>query len=374
MSGLSVAVCGGGPGGVAAAIALRAFGHDPVVYERAPAFGRVGADVNLTSNAVHALDGLGIGDRLRETGGRPTYRISKTWDTGEETSRLALEGVAETAYGAPQLTLHRADLLEALLGPVPPESVHLDMQVTGADVAGDRPRIFFQDGTTIEADLVIAADGIHSVLRTAMFGPDAPRYTGLVSYRSVIPASAVEFEDSQAFIKWWGPDVDREVVTFPLTRGEEIFVFATVRDEEWSEESWTYPGDVHELRALHADWHPDVVHVLAACTETTKSALHVRTPMDTWSVGNATLLGDAAHPMTPFMAQGACMAIEDAVLLARALEGAVPGDLSGHLQRYESARRERTALVQRRSAANDWMKTDEDPQWLYGYDAWTAPL
>jgi salicylate hydroxylase len=374
VTGLRIGICGGGPGGLAAAIALRGFGHTPLVFEQAVAFGRVGADVNLTSNAVHALDGLGIGEGLRAKGGRPTFRISRTWDSGAETSRLPLDGVAERAYGAPQLTFHRADLLDELLRPLPIDSVHLDRRVSGVTLDRNRPTLDFADGAEVDVDLVVAADGIHSVLRAAMFGPDRPHYTGLVSYRSLIPASAVDIDDRLAFVKWWGPDVDREVVTFPLTGGEELFVFATARDDDWADESWTTPGDVRELRELHAGWHPDVVKVLAACTETTKSALHIREPMDTWSVGNATLLGDAAHPMTPFMAQGACMAIEDAVVLARVLDGAEPGDLAEPLRVYEAARRERTALVQRRSAANDWMKNDEDPSWLYGYDAWSVPL
>ena len=213
-------------------------------------------------------------------------------------------------------------------------------------------------------------------MRTALFGQDDPQFTGMVSYRSVVPrASVADLPDIDAFTKWWGPTPDMQIVTFPLTRGEEIFVFATTAQQGWTEEGWTLPGDPDELRAVYKDFHPDARALLAPCTEVTKSALHVREPMDRWSAGRATLLGDAAHPMVPFMAQGACMAIEDAVVLARALEGistveAVPAALA----RYENARRERTASVQRNSLANEWMKEQGNADWVYGYHAWEAAL
>jgi len=163
-------------------------------------------------------------------------------------------------------------------------------------------------------------------------------------------------------------------VVFPLTRGEEIFVFATTPQEGWTEEGWTLPGDVEELRDMYSDFHPEARALLDACSEVTKSALHVREPMERWSAGRATLLGDAAHPMVPFMAQGACMAIEDAVVLARALHGADLDTVPAALRRYENARMERTASIQRNSLANEWMKEQGNADWVYGYHAWEVEL
>ena len=163
-------------------------------------------------------------------------------------------------------------------------------------------------------------------------------------------------------------------MVFPLTRGEEIFVFATTPQEGWTEEGWTLPGDVEELRAMYSDFYPEARALLEACTEVTKSALHVREPMESWSVNRATLLGDAAHPMVPFMAQGACMAIEDAVVLARALEGADLKTVPAALKRYENARKERTASIQRNSLANEGMKEQGNADWVYGYHAWDVAL
>ena len=375
MPGLRIGICGGGVGGLCAALGLRQLGHDPVVFEQAPAFLRIGADVNLTPNAVHGLDRLGVGDVLRRSAARPTHRISRTWDTGEETSRLPMSDAAEERYGAPQLTLHRADLLKALEADVPAENLRLGKQATGLSNDDGQTIIAFADGSSEAVDVVIGADGIHSAIRTALFGVDSPEFTGLVSYRAVIPRSRVaDVPNLDAFTKWWGPTPDVQIVTFPLTHGEEIFVFATTPQEGWTQEGWTLPGDVVELRAAYKDFHAEARVLLDACTEVTKSALHVREPMQHWSANHATLLGDAAHPMVPFMAQGACMAIEDAVVLARSLEGATHETAPQALKVYEAARLERTAEVQRQSLANDWMKKQGNADWLYGYHAWEVDL
>lgn len=375
MTKLSIAVCGGGVGGMAVAIALQAQGHEVAVFEQSRSFGRVGADVNLTPNAVHALDRLGVGDALRASAARPTHRISKTWDTAEETSRLPMSAAAEERYGAPQLTIHRADLLDALEQALAPGSLRLGAKVESVETLAAGAAVRFHGGARQEFDLVIGADGIHSPVRRSVFGPDAPRFTGLVSWRAVFARDrAPDLPDLDAFSKWWGPTPDRQIVTFPLTHGKEIFVFATTAQEGWTEEGWTLPGDIAELRAAYADFHPDARALLAACDSVTRSALHVREPMAHWSAGHVTLLGDAAHPMVPFMAQGACMAIEDAVVLSRALAGKRRADVPAALQAYERARIPRTAEIQRASLANEWLKGKGNADWVYGYQAWTVDL
>ncbi|NIH83703.1 FAD-dependent monooxygenase [Amycolatopsis granulosa] len=367
----TVGIVGGGIGGLAAAIALRRVGIEAVVFEQAPAFGRVGADINLTPNAVRALDGLGVGERLRETAARPRYRISRTWDTGAETSRLPMAGVAERRYGSPQLTMHRADLLAALAEALPGGVVRLGSKLAGLSNQ-DRTRLSFADGTEFQPDVVVGADGIHSVVRTALFGPESPEFTGVVAYRAVVPAERVDVPNLDCFTKWWGPRPDTQIVTFPLNRGRDVFVFATTAQQEWRAESWTAPGDVAELRAVYSGFHPEARALLDACDSVLKSALYVRDPLPAWSAGRHTLLGDACHPMMPFMAQGAGMAVEDAVVLARAL--AEYSDAEVALKAYQAARLDRTRRVQLGSRGNDWLRDSTDADWLYEYDAWTVPL
>lgn len=372
---LKVGICGGGVGGLCAAIALRGLGHEVAVFEQSRQFARVGADINLTPNAVHALDRLGASEALRANAARPTHRISRTWDTAAETSRLPMSSAAEERYGAPQLTVHRADLLTALEALLPEGVLRFGAKVTAVHQSADGATVTLADGTEHAADVVIGADGIHSPVRTALFGPDQPQFTGLVSWRAVFPRDrAPDLPDLDAFTKWWGPTSDRQIVTFPLTHGKEIFVFATHRQEDWAEEGWTLPGDIAELRAHYSDFHHDARALLEACETATRSALHVREPMPEWSMGVISLLGDAAHPMVPFMAQGACMAIEDAVVLARALEGCNAADAPAALKRYEQARIPRTAEVQRSSLANEWLKTQGNADWVYGYQAWSVPV
>ncbi|MBN9411607.1 MAG: FAD-dependent monooxygenase [Burkholderiales bacterium] len=370
-----IGIAGAGIGGLAAAIALARAGHDIVVFEQTKAFGRVGADINLTPNAVRALDGLGVGEAARVTAARPTHRISRLWDSGEETSRLPMGDEAERLYGAPQLTIHRADLLAALTDAFGLERIRLGRRVQSIAEDAEGVTVDFEGGESQRLSALIGADGIHSAVRTAMFGPESPRFTGIVAYRAVVPAAKLEgVPNLQAFTKWWGPNPQSQIVTFPLNRGRDIFIFATTPQDTWHLESWTTQGSVEELREQYADFHPDARALLAACDEVLKTALYERDPMPTWSRGRMTLLGDAAHPMLPFMAQGAGMAIEDAVVLARHLEGVDAAGLPNALARYEVARRERTSRIQLGSRGNQWLREGGNADWVYGYDAWAVPL
>jgi len=373
-----IGINGAGIGGLAAAIGLLRAGFRVRVYEQAAQFARVGADINLTPNAVRALDGLGVGDALRQSAAQPSHRISRTWDSGEETSRLEMARTAQTKYGAPQLTMHRADLLQALEQAVPATSIALGKKLVSFEAPGNAQpgpiRLAFADGTHDDVDVLIGADGIHSTVRKHLLGDEYPDFTGVVAYRAVVPASRLDgVPNLGAFTKWWGPNPETQIVTFPLNLGRDIFIFATTPQDSWRHESWTMPGSVEELRASYSDFHPEARALLAACDTVLKSALYVRDPLPSWSRGNVTLLGDACHPMMPFMAQGAGMAIEDAVVLARYLAD-TPEAPAQALKRYEAARHDRTARVQIGSRGNNWLKEGGNADWVYEYNAWTVPL
>jgi len=376
MSSLKIGIAGGGVGGLAAAIALRQQGHDVTVFEQAKGFSRVGADINLTPNVVRAIDGLGAGPAIRERGARPTFRISRDWDTGKETSRLGMSDIAEQQYGAPQVTIHRADIIHALAEKFPLENIQFDKRIESLSQSDAGVSVRFSDGSEATFDVVVGADGIHSRVRTALFGEESPRFTGVVSFRSVVPTERVKnVPEIEAFTKWWGPNPQSQIVTFPLNQGQETFIFATTGQDSWTEESWTSPGDVNELRGFYKDFHADARALLDACDTTLKSALYEREPLPQWSQGTVTLLGDACHPMLPFMAQGAGMAIEDAVVLGRALAGVgTRAQAAEALRRYEKTRQERTAKIQIGSRGNQWMKGQGNADWVYGYDAWNEPL
>ncbi|TAL77135.1 MAG: salicylate hydroxylase [Burkholderiaceae bacterium] len=370
-----IGISGAGIGGLTAAIALRKLGRQVKVFEQAKQFARVGADINLTPNAVRALDGLGVGEALRETAARPKYRISRDGFTGEETSRLELSAAAESRYGAPQLTMHRADLMTALEAAVPSEYVRLGKRTIQVRDDGDGVTVQFEDGSHEKVDVLIGADGIHSTVRTAMLGKEQPQFTGVVAYRAVVPVEKLGgLPNMDNFTKWWGPNPDVQIVSFPLSRGKDLFIFATTPQGGWELESWTAPGDVGELREIYKDFHPEARALLAACDSVLKSALYIRDPLPTWHKGRMVLLGDACHPMMPFMAQGAGQAIEDAVVLARCLTDPRLADEPSAFKVYQDARLNRTSRIQIGSRGNAWLKDGNNGDWVYAYDAWAVPL
>jgi salicylate hydroxylase len=375
MNKLQIGIVGGGIGGLSLGAALYRQGAKITILEQAPRFTRIGADINLTPNAVKALDGIGLGKMLRSAGARPTHRVSRTWDTGVETSRLAMSDAAESLYGAPQLTLHRADLLDALEAAVPADSMRFGSRVEALQSVRDGAVVSLADGVKMPFDVIVGADGIHSVVRTSMFGQEHPRFTGVVAYRAVIPRERLDLPNLDQFTKWWGPNPQSQIVVFPISAGREIFIFATTAQDEWRHESWTMPGDVDELRSVYAAFHPDARRLLDECDSVFKTALYERDPLSAWSKGVVTLIGDACHPMMPFMAQGAGMAIEDSIVLSRCLTDLAPTiGPQGALQRYESLRLERTSQIQIKSRGNEWLRDGGNADWVYGYDVWTIPL
>lgn len=366
----TIAVLGAGMGGLTAAALLQRRGYAVTVYEQAGAFLRLGAGIQMSPNAMKVLRGLGLEARIRATAFRPRSWTNREWDSGAMKYELPLGDQAEAAFGTPYLLMHRADLHAALLSCVAEGSVALDKKLVGARHAGTGVALQFADGTTAQADALIAADGVHSRIRAHLLGEAAPKFTGRAAYRAVFPAALVAGTLDEC-TKWWGPD--RHIVIYFVTAAkDEVYFVTSLPEPDWTLESWSATGDLDTLRRGFTGFHDQVRAVLAACPKVHKWAIVERDPLPRWSDERMVLLGDACHPMTPYMAQGAAMAMEDAVILARCLDDT--GDLDAAFGRYEATRKARTAQIQLTSHQNSWMRQATDPNWVYAYDPWTVPL
>ena len=375
-SGPSIAIVGAGIGGLAAASLLLKQGYNVTVYEQAQRFARVGAGIQQSPNVMKVHRGLGIEKRLRETAFAPRTSLNRDAITGDTTNEYPLGKDVEDRYGAPFLAMHRGDLHAALADLVPAEHISLNRKLKSIEQDGTKVSLFFEDGERVNVDAVIAADGVHSLIRDYVVGPEQPRFTGRVAYRTTFPVSLLKDVDiGQSRTKWWGPD--RHIVIYYTTakHDEVYFVTSTPEKADWiTRESWSTKGDLGELQDAFKTFHRDVRAVLAAAPEVHKWGIFERDPLPYWTKGRITLLGDACHPMTPYMASGAAMALEDAVILSRALSDAGSGGIEQAFRIYEATRLPRCSDVQAGSSANNWMRNATNPDWLYGYDAWTAPL
>jgi 6-hydroxynicotinate 3-monooxygenase len=370
---LNVAIIGAGMGGLATAAALCRVGIDVTVYEQARQFARLGAGIQVGCNAMKVLRGLGLETRMRSQSFYPRSWNNRDWRTGDVKFDMIFGESAEEKFGAPYLLAHRGDLHAALASAVPDECVRLNHKLVGLDQTADGIRLTFADGTTAVADAVVGADGVHSAVRDILFDTAPVKYTGRIAYRTTYAAARLNGEKIDDCTKWWGED--RHIVIYYVKPDRsEIYLVTSQPEPEFRIESWSAKGNVSELRKAFAGFDRQVEQVLAACPDVHKWAIVDRESLDRWADGKVTLLGDACHPMTPYMAQGAAMAIEDAAVLSRCLDGVERDGVADAFRRFEATRKERTARVQQTSRANTWLSGKTDTDWVYGYDAWTVPL
>ena len=364
------AIIGAGIGGLALAGLLSRQGANVRLYEQAKQFQRIGAGIQMSSNAMRVLRALGLEEHLRARAFEPPAWTHRVWDTGEHLADLDFSD-AEQRYGAPYLLLHRGDLHAAILSAVPAELIAFDRKLAGFERSAAGIELRFADGATALVDALIGADGVHSKVREMILGPEKPRFTGRVAHRTTLRSSLMQGGPLDTCTKWWGPD--RHLVTYPVTRNrDETYFVTSVPDPSWDVESWSTRGDMDEVRRAFAGFHPEAQRVLDASPEVHKWALFERDPLPRWSDGPIVLLGDACHPMMPYMAQGGASALEDAAVLARCV-GEVD-DPAEAFRRYEATRLERTARLQLTSRANTWGKDKSDPTWVYGYDPLQTPI
>jgi salicylate hydroxylase len=343
----NVVVVGGGIGGLFAANALIAHGLKVSVYEQAPSIGEVGAGVFLTPNSVRQLQRVGLGPSVEKRGARVG---SDSRYFRHDGTPIAPVQVTDSSGWNATFGMHRADLVEMLAAALPPEVVHTGHRCSGFEQSDTVARVSFANGATVEDDLVIAADGIHSELRQHVTPPSHPVFHGSVAYRGVIAHQRIPHWPAGSWLMWLGKG--KHFLTFPLRAGELINYVGFVPADEEMKESWSAPGDPDVLRREFEGWDPRIGSLLSQVEATFRWALYDREPLPTWSRGRLTLLGDAAHPMLPHLGQGANQSIEDGMALATILAHASRETAPAALLAYERLRRERVALVQRGAREN----------------------
>ena len=384
---LRIAVIGGGIGGLTAAVALRQAGFEVDVYEQAPELTEVGGGINMAPNATRVLRRLGLTEGLDREGIRPLSTHQRRWQDGRTLQKAPLNPLCEELYGAPHMTIHRADLLSVIAAAFPAEHVHLGHRLVELADKGDSTEARFDNGTRIVADVLVGADGIHSTVRAALFGEEAPAFAGCVAYRGLVPVERIAGLGLELGNQSWvGPG--GHLVHYFVSRGRLLNFVGWTEHDSWNREDWTDRATIARALAAFADWHEQVRTIIAAAETCFIWALFDRDPLPRWSVGRTTLLGDACHPMYPFMGQGAAMAIEDGGTLAACLDAIA--DPAQALRDYERLRLPRVTRLQQMSRANktrfhlhdgpaqqardaEWARAgDRSPdtlRWLYEFDA-----
>lgn len=349
-----VVIIGAGIGGLTAALSLARRGIPVAVYEQAPALGEVGAGVQIGPNATKVLDSLGLMPALEKLAFHPARKEVRIWNTAERFSALDLSAEALARHGAPYLTLHRADLhatlLEALRE-VAPQAVRTGHRLVSLAQDERGVRAAFENGAQAEAAILVGADGIHSAVRQCLFGDGDATYSGLLSWRGLVPMERLPPElSAPVATNWVGPN--GHIVHYPLRGGSVMNINAVVEHPTWpGRQSWNMPGRIADCLRDFTGWHADVRYLLSRIDTPLQWALLHREPLERWTEGRVTLLGDACHSMVPFLAQGASQAIEDGLVLARAI-AARRDDAQGALAAYEQVRKPRAYRVVEGSREN----------------------
>ncbi|MFM0501488.1 FAD-dependent monooxygenase [Paraburkholderia caffeinilytica] len=368
-----IAVIGAGLGGTVAAALLQRNGFDVRLYEQAKVFSRLGAGIHLGPNVMKVMRRLGCEETVDAMGSHPDFWFSRDGKTADTIAQIPLGDYALKTYGARYVTVHRGDFHALMASAVQPGTIDFGKCLKRLENNGSEVRLIFTDGTIETADIVVGADGVNSKVREHLLGAEPPRYTGYVAHRAVFPASLLGDNPYDMCAKWWSED--RHMMAYYVTKERDEYYYVTgVPQAEWPEGVSMMESSRDEMREAFTDFHPDVQSLIDVTPSVTKWPLFERDPLPLWGRGRIVLLGDACHPMKPHMAQGAAMAIEDAAMLTRCLIEMGSADYTGAFALYEANRAERASKVQLVSHNNTWLRSNEDPAWVFAYDVFDVPL
>ncbi|MSP98228.1 MAG: monooxygenase [Betaproteobacteria bacterium] len=391
-----ILIAGGGIGGFTAAVALLQRGFSIEILEKAPQLGEVGAGVQNSPNATRIFNALGLMEEVEKDCNVPQAREVRLWNTGEGPKQPTRNADFVAKYRFPFINMHRADLHRILVDSVKRDRksvIRLGANCVGFEQDADGVTVSLEGGERVRGSAFIAADGIHSVIRRQLFGPSKAKFTGGVAWRGLIPIErlpkAMRERNGET---WLGRN--GHITVYPVRRGEFINVVGHIDRDDWQVESWIERGETAEFARDFAGWHEEIQTMIHAIETPYKWALFLHDTLPSWSNGRVTLLGDACHPMLPYLGQGANMAIEDGYVLGRCFD-ACENDIPAALRCYEAARLPRTTRVVNESAANmkrfrtpafsdpaqarEFVNKTWDSQmdlraWIYAYDATTAPI
>jgi 6-hydroxynicotinate 3-monooxygenase len=368
-----IAVVGAGLGGLTCAAFLQREGFVVTVYEQSPAFSRIGAGIILSANVMKVLRRLDVERPLLDMGIRPAAFVSRAWDTGETLYELTLDAASERRFDGPYINVHRGDLHAVLETTVRPGSIAFEHCLTGLEPAGGTIRLAFENGAWHDADIVIGADGIRSKVRDILLGAERPRFTGRIAQRAILPTERLSGHAIHDCTKWWGPD--RHLLAYFITRRrDEVYLMGSVPAASWDSDELALPCPRQDFVDAFASFHPDIRPAIEAATDITVMPICDRERRDRWSGERIVLLGDASHPVRPYMAAGGAMAIEDAAILSRCLTLFGEDDPAAAFRCYEATRIPRVAEVQRISMENSWLRGPTETDWFFCYDACSAPI
>ena len=374
---LHVAVIGAGIGGLTAAIALRRAGLRVDVCEQAPVLSEIGAGIHLAPNGSRLLARLGLEEELREIAARPEAMEVRAWDTGTVLMQQPMGDIWQDRFGGAHYTLHRADLHRLLARQIPADLVHTGHRAVAVTEDDDGVQIDFAHGASLRADVVIAADGVHSLPRRTIAATERPVFSRTAAIRGIVAPGACAGLPPDTLLTWSGPA--GRLLAHPLGCGRGIAFVAVVADRADHGDSWSRPADLAALRRTFADFEPAARKLVEAAGEAGHWTLYDREPLPYWSTARTTLLGDAAHPMLPHHGQGASQAIEDAAALAACLThlGQGPHGPAAALGRYEELRLAHTSRVrqgslgggsQRLAGGAGMRELVSDVTWVQRYD------